>query len=98
MQEALELDSIDLTTWAGIAKFARNDFEGPVAARHPEIAQHLARLRNSRAIFAGMTGSGSTVFGILDSPPNYAKVPEEHRERVRTTSTSIDVVQPVRVG
>jgi 4-diphosphocytidyl-2-C-methyl-D-erythritol kinase len=96
--EAVEFDSIDLSTWSGIAKFARNDFEGPVAARHPEIAQYLARLRNSRAIFAGMTGSGSTVFGILDSPPNYAKVPEEHRARVRTTSTSIDVVQPVRVG
>jgi 4-diphosphocytidyl-2-C-methyl-D-erythritol kinase len=96
--EAVEFDSIDLSTWPGIAKFARNDFEAPVAARYPEIAEHLARLRNSRAIFSGMTGSGSTVFGILDSPPNYAKVPEEHRERVTTTSTSIDVVQPVRVG
>ena len=96
--EAVDFDSVDLSTWSAIAKFARNDFEAPVATRHPEIAQYLDRLRNSRAIFAGMTGSGSTVFGILDSPPNYAKVPEEHRGRVRTTTTSIDVVQPVRVG
>ena len=96
--EAVEFDSVDVSTWPGIAGFARNDFEAPIAARYPEIAQHLARLRNSRAIFAGMTGSGSTVFGILDSPPNYARVPEEHRGRVTTTRTSIDVVQPVRVG
>jgi 4-diphosphocytidyl-2C-methyl-D-erythritol kinase len=45
-----------------------------------------------------MTGSGSTVYGVLDSPPDYSKVPEEHRERVTTTRTSIDVVPPVRVG
>ena len=49
-------------------------------------------------MFSGMTGSGSTVFGVLDSPPNYAMVPAEHRQRVTTTKTSIDVVQPVRVG
>jgi 4-diphosphocytidyl-2-C-methyl-D-erythritol kinase len=95
---AAEFHSFDLSTWSGIAQFALNDFEAPVVARHPELAQHLERLRNSRAIFSGMTGSGSTVFGILDSPPDYSKIPEEHRERVSTTTTSIDVVQPVRVG
>lgn len=96
--DSIALESVSLSTWSAIAAFARNDFEAPVAARHPEIRTHLDRLRNSRAIFAQMTGSGSTIFGVLDSPPNYAKVPEEHRERVTTTKTSIDVVQPVRVG
>ena len=95
--EATFLDPISLSTWASIARFARNDFEPPVIARHPELAGYLDRLRSSRAIFAQMTGSGSTLFGVLDSPPNYAKVPEEHRERVTTTKTSIDVVQPVTV-
>lgn len=96
--DSIEFDSVNLRSWPAIAKFARNDFETSVAARHPKLNEYLARLRASRAILAGMTGSGSTVFGILDSPPNYSKVPEEHRARVTTTRTSIDVVQPVRVG
>jgi 4-diphosphocytidyl-2-C-methyl-D-erythritol kinase len=96
--DSIALESLSLSTWTAIAMFARNDFEAPVAARHPEIREYLDRLRNSRAIFAQMTGSGSTLFCVLDSPPNYAKVPPEHRDRVTTTKTSIDVVQPVRVG
>lgn len=92
------IDDISLSTWQSIARFARNDFEGPVSARHPELAEYLGKLRSSRALFAQMTGSGSTVFGVLDTPPNFSKVPEEHRARVTTTMTSIDVVQPVRVG
>jgi 4-diphosphocytidyl-2C-methyl-D-erythritol kinase len=96
--ESVVLDPVMLATWASIARFARNDFETPVSQRHPELKGYLDRLRNSRAIFAQMTGSGSTIFGVLDSPPNYSKVPEEHRERVTTTRTSIDVVPPVRVG
>jgi 4-diphosphocytidyl-2-C-methyl-D-erythritol kinase len=91
-------DTLDISTWTRIAKFARNDFEPVIAARHPQLAGYMTRLRNSRAVFSGMTGSGSTVFAVLDTPPNYAKVPEEHRARVTTTRTSIDVVPPVRVG
>jgi 4-diphosphocytidyl-2-C-methyl-D-erythritol kinase len=96
--DSLIIDDVDLGTWASIASFARNDFEPVVVARYPELGAHLERLRSSRSIFSQMTGSGSTVFGVLESPPNYAKVPEEYRDRVTTTKTSIDVVQPVRVG
>jgi 4-diphosphocytidyl-2-C-methyl-D-erythritol kinase len=96
--EPIVMTPLSLSTWAGVTRFARNDFEAPVSARHPELNGYLDRLRNSRAIFSQMTGSGSTIFGVLNSPPNYALVPEEHRERVTTTKTSIDVVQPVRVG
>lgn len=92
------IEAGSLSSWSSILRFARNDFEAPVAARHPEIAGFLARLRNSRSSFAQMTGSGSTIFGVLDTPPDYAKVPEEHRQSVTTTKTSIDVVQPVRVA
>ena len=92
------IDAGSLSNWSSILRFARNDFEAPVAARHPEMVDYLARLRGSRSIFAHMTGSGSTIFGVLDSPPDYAKVPEEHRQNVTTTKTSIDVLQPVRVA
>lgn len=98
MSDSFLVDAVDLSTWGSIARFARNDFETAVAARYPQMREYLDRLRSSRAIFSQMTGSGSTIFAVLDSPPNYSKVPEEHRARVITTSTSIDVVQPVRVG
>jgi 4-diphosphocytidyl-2-C-methyl-D-erythritol kinase len=96
--ESLIFDSLDLSRWSSIAVFARNDFEMPVASRYPELREFLDWLRNSRAMFSGMTGSGSTLFGVLDSPPDYAGLPEGHRQRVTTSRTSIDVVQPVRVG
>ncbi|MEO5903178.1 MAG: 4-(cytidine 5'-diphospho)-2-C-methyl-D-erythritol kinase, partial [Gemmatimonadaceae bacterium] len=94
----LMISPLALSTWPGIIRFAKNDFENHVIARHPKLAGYIERLRQSRAIFAQMTGSGSTIFGVLNSPPNYSRVPEELRRHVITTKTSIDVVQPVRVG
>jgi 4-diphosphocytidyl-2-C-methyl-D-erythritol kinase len=94
----LLIDPVALTTWDSIARFARNDFEPVVAARHPRLEGYLEALRRSRASFAQMTGSGSTIFGVLDSPVRFAKVPEEHRSSVTTTKTSIDVVQPIGAG
>ncbi len=98
VSESIVLDTIALSTWASLRRFARNDFEAPVSEHHPELQGYLERLRESRAMFAQMTGSGSTIFGILDSPPLYSKVPPEHREHVMTTRTSIDVFQPERIG
>ena len=94
----IAIDPVSLTTWESISGFARNDFEAAVIARHPMLEGYLERLRRSRAVFAAMTGSGSTIFGVLDSPPRFAMIPEEHRASVITTRTSIDVVQPIRVG
>jgi 4-diphosphocytidyl-2-C-methyl-D-erythritol kinase len=45
----------------------RNDLEGPVAARHPEIAVVRAALLASGARAAGMSGSGSVVFGLFEA-------------------------------
>jgi 4-diphosphocytidyl-2-C-methyl-D-erythritol kinase len=43
-----------------------NDFEAPVCKAHPEIASIKEELYNSGALYASMTGSGSTVFGIFE--------------------------------
>ena len=86
-----------LQSWEKLATWASNDFEPVIVARHPELGEMLSRLRHSRAIFSGMTGSGSTIFGILDGPADFAKVPAEHRHRVRSTMSAIDVVQPIRI-
>jgi 4-diphosphocytidyl-2-C-methyl-D-erythritol kinase len=43
-----------------------NDLQAPVAARHPVIADMVWACRAAGAEAAGMTGSGSAVFGLFD--------------------------------
>jgi 4-diphosphocytidyl-2-C-methyl-D-erythritol kinase len=57
----------------------KNDFEGPIIQHYPQIDNCIETLYASGAIYASMTGSGSTVFGIfpnttlpeLNFPPHY---------------------------
>ncbi len=46
-----------------------NDFEEPVCKVHPEIASIKQQLYDAGALYASMTGSGSTVFGIFKERP-----------------------------
>lgn len=43
-----------------------NDFENPVMKHHPEIARIKQQLLEAGALYASMSGSGSTVYGIFD--------------------------------
>jgi len=43
-----------------------NDFEGPVFAAHPQIKDIKDALYAAGAIYAAMSGSGSTVFGLFE--------------------------------
>lgn len=43
-----------------------NDFETPVFALHPEIGAIKEKLLSAGAVFASMSGTGSTVFGLFD--------------------------------
>jgi 4-diphosphocytidyl-2-C-methyl-D-erythritol kinase len=52
--------------WLAALARCHNDFEPVVAARHPEIADAVARLRDAGAVLAMMSGSGSAVFGLFD--------------------------------
>ena len=49
-----------------------NDFEEPVCKAHPEIANIKQQLYNAGAVYASMTGSGSTVFGIFDAAKTFS--------------------------
>jgi 4-diphosphocytidyl-2-C-methyl-D-erythritol kinase len=47
-------------------KGLKNDFEAQVFAKYPHIAAVKTKLYEQGALYASMTGSGSTVFGIFD--------------------------------
>ena len=46
-----------------------NDFEQTVFPIHPEIAEIKQRLLSAGALYAAMSGSGSTVFGLFQNNP-----------------------------
>lgn len=46
-----------------------NEFEEPVSKAHPEIATIKQQLYDAGAVYASMTGSGSTVFGVFEKQP-----------------------------
>lgn len=46
---------------------AENDFEGTVFKIHPELADIKKRLLDAGALYAAMSGSGSTIFGLFKS-------------------------------
>jgi 4-diphosphocytidyl-2-C-methyl-D-erythritol kinase len=63
-----------LTTWEGVERLVANDLEVVVASRHPAIAVAREALSRVGAGVARMTGSGSTLFGLLDAPLGDADV------------------------
>jgi len=87
-----------LTTWAGIARLAHNDFETVVAPRYPEIERTLDELRSRSAgdhdpaAFTLLAGSGATVFAVSDSPPQAMTTPHGTSVRLVHTRTASRVV------
>ncbi|WP_442590642.1 4-(cytidine 5'-diphospho)-2-C-methyl-D-erythritol kinase [Pedobacter sp. AW31-3R] len=69
-KELKALISLPVGTWKSHLK---NDFEKHVFVKYPEIAQIKARLYASGATFAMMSGSGSSVYALFESP---IKLPE----------------------
>ena len=71
-----EIISQPVNTWKAHLK---NDFEALVSEHWPEIGSIKRNLYDAGAIYASMTGSGSTVFGIfhkddkisVNFPPHY---------------------------
>ncbi|MDE1192747.1 MAG: 4-(cytidine 5'-diphospho)-2-C-methyl-D-erythritol kinase [Arachidicoccus sp.] len=55
-----------IETWRD---FVRNDFEKPVFELYPEIKKIKEELYKKGALFASMTGSGSSVYGLFSEDP-----------------------------
>ncbi|MGL4518743.1 MAG: 4-(cytidine 5'-diphospho)-2-C-methyl-D-erythritol kinase [Phocaeicola sp.] len=61
----LELSRLPLTEWK---ERMVNDFEKSVFQLHPQLAQIKADLYAQGALYAAMSGSGSSLFGIFATP------------------------------
>ena len=57
-----EIIQTPIETWKNTMK---NDFENTVFRKYPELAAIKDKLYNSGAIYASMSGSGSTIYGIF---------------------------------
>ncbi|HEV7703958.1 MAG TPA: 4-(cytidine 5'-diphospho)-2-C-methyl-D-erythritol kinase [Gemmatimonadaceae bacterium] len=76
----------ELTTWESLQPHVLNDFEAVVNEHHPEVSTIIAQLRLAGASIAGMSGSGSTLFGVV---PLFA-------DTVKLTSELPGIVVPTR--
>ncbi|NDW45236.1 4-(cytidine 5'-diphospho)-2-C-methyl-D-erythritol kinase [Ruegeria sp. PrR005] len=69
----------DLPHWRDLPAFIswlggqRNDLAAPAIAQQPVIADVLDALRDAGALFAGMSGSGATCFGLFPPDGHSAK-------------------------
>lgn len=57
------IENYAVEKWKGLLK---NDFEDGVFEKYPQLHDIKNDFYNSGAIYASMTGSGSTIFGIFD--------------------------------
>ena len=85
------LTPIDLVRHADIIF---NDFERTVFPLHPELAAIKQSLLNAGAVYAAMSGSGSTVYGLFESDPQDACEPAQWDEFDRTTLAGYGLTDP----
>ncbi|MDR1667965.1 MAG: 4-(cytidine 5'-diphospho)-2-C-methyl-D-erythritol kinase [Bacteroidales bacterium] len=62
-----DLLQLPVTEWR---RCVTNDFESPIFAVHPEIADIKRRMYDLGAVYASMSGSGSVVYGIFERLPS----------------------------
>lgn len=63
---------VSVSEWKNIL---HNDFEDSVFPNHPEIKELKEKMYQNGAIYAAMSGSGSTVFGLFEKEPKKLKLP-----------------------
>ncbi len=61
-----EIITTDMSCWRGVVV---NDFEKSLFTKYPELSQIKSDLYAKGAIYASMSGSGSSVYGIFDEKP-----------------------------
>ena len=64
-----------------IAAALMNDLQAPAVKQHPEIADALVSLRTAGVLGAMMSGSGSSVFGIVQDAAAAERISSELNAR-----------------
>jgi 4-diphosphocytidyl-2-C-methyl-D-erythritol kinase len=59
--------------------YIKNDFENTVFKNHPVIRGVKASLYQAGAIYASMSGSGASVFGIFDKTPDLGELEKDNQ-------------------
>lgn len=72
----LDLIAEPITEWK---KYIKNDFETSVFKNHVEIRGVKAALYEAGAIYASMSGSGASVFGIFEQIPDLQHLAEDNQ-------------------
>jgi 4-diphosphocytidyl-2-C-methyl-D-erythritol kinase len=75
-QTLFELIDLPVTEWK---KYIKNDFEESVFKNHIIIRGVKAALYQAGALFASMSGSGASVFGIFETLPDLKHLEEENQ-------------------
>ena len=72
----MELINEPIKEWKNHIK---NDFENSVFKNHPEIRGVKAALYEAGAIYASMSGSGASVFGIFEETPDLSGLEDDNQ-------------------
>jgi 4-diphosphocytidyl-2-C-methyl-D-erythritol kinase len=92
--QALSTDVEGRLTWDAIRRVATNDFEAVVLPRRPDIAEVRAALRRAAPMAVTlMSGSGATVFSILEVGGVFPILPSLAGVRLQVTRTAASVVE-----
>lgn len=75
-QSLLELILEPISQWKNHIK---NDFEANIFKNHREIRGVKAALYQAGAIYASMSGSGASVFGIFDKTPDLGELEQDNQ-------------------
>jgi len=70
-QSLMELIQYPVKEWKN---YIKNDFETNIFKNHPEIRGIKAALYEAGVIYASMSGSGASVFGIFDKTPELTEL------------------------
>ncbi len=80
---AAEIVKQPIETWKGLLE---NDFEKTVFAHHPNIKEIKEKMYDMGAVYASMTGSGSTVYGIFDCTIEEKPFAQNNYETIEITA------------
>ena len=75
-QSLMELINLPVTEWR---KHIKNDFEVSIFKNHPAIRGVKAALYEAGAVYASMSGSGASVFGIFNETPDLSGLEGENQ-------------------